>query len=152
VRHDAHQLPGSFVLGASVPTETASQAISAAKKIIQSLVQTGPTAAELERARGEMLTELSGRTSQSESIADMWLDGEAFKLSPLNAQIDALRSLTSTDLQRVAGRLFKDAKPATIVVGNAGELKSSFGASVEVQGAKTEVKPATNPAMPAKKP
>lgn len=152
VRHDAHALPGSFVIGASVPTESAAKAIAAARQITQSLVQAGPTVVELENTRSEMLAEMSRRTSQSESIADMWLDGEAFKLSPLNAQIDALRSLTSTDLQRVAGRLFKDDKPATIVVGNAGELKSSFGASVEVQGAKTEVKPATNPAMPAKKP
>jgi predicted Zn-dependent peptidase len=151
VRHDAHALPGSFVLGASVPTESASQAISAAKKIIQSLVQTGPTAAELERARGEMLTELSGRTSQSESIADLWLDFDTFKLPPLNSQINSIRSLTSEDIQRVAGRLSKDAATATIVVGNAEQLKSSFAGS-EVKGAKPDVKTAADPAMPAKKP
>jgi zinc protease len=150
-RHDAHELPGSFVLGASVPTESASKAISAAQKIIQSLVQTGPTATELERARGEMLTELSGRTSQSESIADLWLDLDTFKLPPLNSQINSIRSLTSTDIQRVAARLFEDAAPATIVVGNAEQLKSSFAGS-EVKGAKPDVKTAADPATPAKKP
>jgi zinc protease len=151
VHHDAHALPGSFVLGASVPTESASKAISAAQKIIQSLVQTGPTAAELERARNEILTQMSRRTSQSEPLADLWLDFDTFKLPPLNSQINSIRSLTGTDIQRVAGRLFKDAATATIVVGNAEQLKSSFAGS-EVKGAKPDVKTAADPAMPAKKP
>jgi zinc protease len=151
VRHDAHELPGSFVLGASVPAESAAKAISAAQKIIQSLVQTGPTAAELERARGEMLTEVSRQTSQSESTGDIWLDFDSFKLPPLNSQINSIRNLTSTDIQRVAGRLFKGAATATIVVGNAEQLKSSFAGS-EVRGAKPDVKTAADPAVPAKKP
>jgi zinc protease len=150
VRHDAHALPGSFVLGASGPTEAASKAISAAQQIIQSLVQAGPTAAELESARSAMLTEMSRRTSQPESTADMWLDFDTFKLSPLNVQVNWLRGLTSMDIQRVAGRLFKDAATATVVVGDAVQLKSSFGGIVEVRGAKPNVKTAVDPAMPKK--
>ena len=152
VRHDAHTLPGSFVLGASVPTESASKAISAAQQILQSLVQAGPTVVEFENARSQMLAEMSRRTSQSEFIADMWLDFDTFKLSPLNVQINSLRGLTSMDIQRVAGRLFKDAAKATVVVGDAEQLKSGFGGTVEVRGAKPDTKTAADPAMPAKKP
>jgi|GEM_PF-237855 len=152
VRHDAHALPGSFVLGASVPTESAAKAISAAQQIIQSLMQAGPTVVELENARSQMLAEMTRRTSQSDSIADMWLDSETFKLPPLNAQMNSLRSLTSLDLQRVAGRLFKDAAKATVVVGVVAQLKSIFGETVEVRGAKPEIKTAPEPAVPAKKP
>ena len=152
VRHDAHALPGSFVLGASVPAASASKAISAAQQIIQSLVQTGPTAAELESARGEMLAEMSRRAAQPESIADLWLDVDAFKLAPLNGQINSVRSLTVADIQRVAGRLFKDPAWATIVVGDAEQLKSGLGGIIEVRGAKPEVKSAADPAVPTKKP
>ena len=152
VRHEAHVLPGSFVLGASVPTESAAKAISSAQQIIQALVQAGPTVVELENARSQMLAEVSRRTSESESIADMWLDFETFKLDPLNLQINSLRGLTSMDLQRVAGRLFKDAAKATVVVGNVAQLKSIFGETVEVRGAKPEVKTAPDPAAPGKKP
>lgn len=152
VRHDAHALPGSFVLGASVPIESASKAISAAQKIIQSLVQAGPTAAELERARGEMLTEMSRRTSQSESIADMWLDFDTFKLPPLNSQINSIRSLTVTDIQRVAGRLFKDAATATIVVGNSEQLRTGFDGKIQVSTKEPELKEEVHPIVPAKKP
>ncbi len=151
VRNDAHALPGSFVLGASVPTESAASAISAAKTIMQSLAQAGPTGAEFERARAEMLTELAGRTSQPEALADLWLDSATFKLPPLDSQINTVRSLTSSDIQRVAGRLFKDTAPATIVVGNVDQLKASFAGS-EVKGAKPDVKTAADPATPAKKP
>lgn len=152
VRHEAHALPGSFVLGASVPTESAAKAIATAQQIIQSLVQAGPTVVELESARSQMLAEVSRQTSQSESLADMWLDFATFKLSPLNVQINSLRGLTSMDLQRVAGRLFKDTAKATVVVGDAEQLRSSFGETVEVRGAKPDLKTAADPATPAKKP
>ena len=152
VRHDAHVLPGSFVFGASVPTASASKAVSAAQQVTRSLVQTGPTAAELERARNEMLSDMARRTSQLESIADLVLDIETFKLAPLNTQISAVQSLTIQDIQRVAARLFKDAVPATIVVGDAEQLKPAFVGSIETRSEKPEPKTAAEPALPAKKP
>jgi zinc protease len=152
VRHDAHVLPGSFLLGASVPTAAAARAVSAAQQIIRSLAQTGPTAAESDRARSEMLADLSRQASQPESIAVLWLDLETFKLVPLNIRTRSLQNLTVQDVQRVAARLFKDASPATIVVGDAEQLKSSFVGSVEMRSEKPDLKTAADPAMPAKKP
>lgn len=152
VRHDAYALPGSFVLGASAPNASVSKAISAAQQTIRSLAQTGPTGAELDRARSEMLSDLSRRTSQPETIADLWLDLDAFKLAPLHTQMSYVQSLTVQDVQRVAARLFKDASPATIVVGDADQLKSGFVGSIEVRSEKLEVKTAADPATPVKKP
>ena len=152
VRHDAHVLPGSFVFGASVPTASAAKALSAAQQTIRSLAQNGPTTAELDRARSEMLTDVSRQASQPESIAAMWLDLDAFKLAPLNIQVRSLQNLTVQDIQRVAARLFKDASPATIVVGDAEQLKAGFVGSVEIRREKPDLKTAADPAMPAKKP
>ena len=152
VRHDAHALPGSFVLGASVPTALASKAVSAGQQIIRSLAQTGPTAAELERVRSALLADMSRLASQPESVASLLLDIDAFKLAPLNTQISAVQSLTVQDVQRVAARLFNDSSPATIVVGDAEQLKPAFVGSLETRSEKPAAKTATDPAVPAKKP
>jgi predicted Zn-dependent peptidase len=114
--------------------------------------KTGPTAQEFEHAREEMLAELSRQSSAenlAERTADAWLTMELYKLAPAAAQVG---SLTLGDLQRVAARLFKDATPATIVVGDAQQAKSNFAVAIEVRSAKSEVKTATEPAIPPKKP
>jgi predicted Zn-dependent peptidase len=151
-RHEAHDLPGMFVLGASVPTTLASKAESGAQDVVKSLAKTGPTALEFEHARDEMLAEITRRDSQEdlrEATADNWLSTGIYKLMPPANQI---RNLSLADLQRVTSRLFKDVAPATIVVGNADQLKSSFGGNIEVRGAKPQVKPVAGPAMPTRKP
>jgi zinc protease len=156
VRHEPHVLPGSFVIGASVPNTSAAKAISAAQQVIRSLAQTGPTAAELDRARNELLGDLSRRATQPEAIADLWLDLESYKLTSFNIVMTSLQGLTVPDVARVAARLFKDASPATIVVGDADQLRSGFAGNIEVQGDKPEVKTAVDPAPtkapPSKKP
>jgi zinc protease len=151
VRNDAHTLPGSFVLGASVPTVSASKAVSAAQQIIRSLAQTGPTAAELERVRSEMLSDMARRASQPESLANLLLDIDTFKLAPLNTQMSAVQTLTVQDVQRVSARLFKDTSPATIVVGDAEHLKADFVGSLEMRSEKPAPKTAADP-LRAKKP
>jgi hypothetical protein len=80
------------------------------------------------------------------------LDVERFKLVAASAQASLIGSLTVADIQRVAGRLFKDASMATVVVGNAEQLKTSLGSRVEVQNENPAIKTAAEPAMPKKKP
>jgi len=150
-RHEAHDLPGMFVVGASVPSGSASKTVSSAKEIMKSLARTGPTADEFERARTEMLSTLSRQSSQDslmEANADNWLTMEIYKMQPAATQ---LRGLVLADMQRVAARLFIDAAAATIAVGNADQLKSTLGAAGEVRGAKPEAR-TTDPAVPTKKP
>jgi predicted Zn-dependent peptidase len=151
-RHEAHDLPGIFVLGATVPMASAAKAISATQEVIASLTKTGPTASEVERARAEMLADLSRSGIQENLVgatADNWLNGELYKLPPAAIQV---RSFTLADIQRVSGRLFKNAPVATIAVGNSEQLKSSIGTTAEVLGAKPEVKAETDPATRVKKP
>jgi predicted Zn-dependent peptidase len=151
-RHEAHDLPGMFVWGASVPNTSAAKAVTSARDVISSLAKTGPTAIEFEHARAEMFAEISRQNSQedlAEVTADNWLLMELYKLTPPANQI---RSLTQADLQRVAGKLFKEPAQAAIVVGNAGLLKSSLGGTIEMRTARPEVKTTTETITPARKP
>ena len=126
--------------------------MAAAREILQTLAQNGPTVAELENARSAMLIEINRRASQPETTADTWLDINTYKLAAANAQASAVSSLTVGDLQRVAGRLFKDASIARVIVGDAEQLKTSLGASVELQSEKAVIKTAVDPVVPTRKP
>jgi zinc protease len=151
-RHEAHDLPGLFVLGAPVPTASAAKAISSAREVLASLAKAGPTAAEFERARAERLADLSRQESQENLVgatADNWLSNEIYKLPPVSTQI---RSFTLADIQRVTERLFKNVAVATIALGDVDQLKSGLGVNIEVRGAKLELKTTTKPSTPAKKP
>ena len=64
-RHEAHALPGLFVLGASVPTASASKAISSGQQVLRALAQAGPTATELEKARAGINLAISRAPSTS---------------------------------------------------------------------------------------
>jgi zinc protease len=152
VSHEAHTLPGSFVLGASVPNPSAAKALTAAQEILRALAQNGPTAAELESGRMVMLNEVNRRASRPETTAETWLDMNTYKLGSADVQANSISSLTVADLQRVAGRLFKDAAIARVVVGDAEQLKTSLGPSVELQHERAVIKTAVDPVVPTRKP
>ena len=143
VRHEAHQLPGMFVFSATAPQASASKAVTAAQDIMRRLSQAAPTAEELEPARTAIAGQLSQQFSQPSSLAETWLDVDTFKSPRPNTVATLIRSYTPGDLQRVATRLFKDASAATIVVGNAEQLKSQFSGNVEMYANTT-----TAPAKP----
>ena len=110
---------------------------------MRSLVQSGPTAAELDRARATVLGDMNKNSSQLDSIADAWLEIETYKLSPNSVLSDQLERVSVGDVQRVAGRLFKNPAPAIVVLGDASQLKSAFGANVELRAAsQIDVQPA----------
>jgi zinc protease len=132
VRHEAHALPGSYVIGASAPAAAASRIISVARDVMNSLVGSPPSTVELEAARDEAVAEINRQASQTESIADAWLDIESYRLPRFDQQANALRSVIAADVQRVAVRLFKGAGMASVVVGNSEELKASLGASIQL--------------------
>lgn len=148
VRHDAYMLPGVFVFGANVPSASAAKAISTAQDVMRALMQSGATAAELDRARSAVMMEVNKRASSPDFLADAWLDRETYKLTNLNPSAELTR-VTVADLQRVATRLFKDAPQATIAVGDAGQLKSVFGDKAEIR---SNAKPASDSTVPARKP
>jgi zinc protease len=148
VRHEAHLLPGTFMMGASVRATDAPRALSSAQKVLQDLAKSPPTATEFERARADALATFNRQTEKPETIADLWLDAETYKLTPFPERARALSSITAADVQRVAARLLSnataggtsksagDAPVVTVVVGPASQLKSELerNGKVEVIG------------------
>jgi len=84
-RHEAHDLPGMFVLGASTPSASASKALPSAQDVLRTLAKTGPTAVEYEKARAECWLKYRGKVRRKivrEATADNWLTMEIYKLMP----------------------------------------------------------------------
>lgn len=155
VRHEAHVLPGIFVMGASVRASDAARALSTAQRVVQDLARTPPTAQELERARGEAVATFNRQMDKPELVADLWLDAETYRLSSISERGRALSAVTPADVQRVAGRLFSNpasgstakqganAAAVAVVVGSASQLKPELERSgkVEVMGGGDEAPP-----------
>jgi len=151
VRHEAHDLPGMLVFAATVPAATAQKAFTAAQDIMKALAQTGPATAELERAASATLAKISKPGVELDSLADAWLDSEIHKTSPTANPANEISRVSVADIQRVASRLFKDAAQARIAVGDIEQLKTTIN-NIELPNTKPELKTATDPQKPAKKP
>jgi zinc protease len=147
VRSDAHVLPGAFVMGAAVSTEKTADAVASARKVIESLITTPATAAELERAKSEVVNEAVTAVAKTEELPDPWLDADTYRLNAVQDDAALLRTVTALDIQRVATRLFKDAPIASIVTGEAAQLKATLQGHVQY-----EVLGEAPPPTPAPKP
>lgn len=145
VRHEAHVLPGIFVMGASVRATDAGRALQTAQKVLKDLATTPPTAAELERARSEAVATFNRQMEKPETIAELWLDSETFKLPSIGDRARAFSSVTPGDIQRVTGRLsttvtisgtskqVTDPMFTTVVVGSVSLLKADLERIGKVQ-------------------
>jgi len=152
VRHEAHLLPGLFVMGASVPAAEASNTLTGARKVLQSLSKDAATPALLEHARNEALAELNKQTERPESLADLWLDTDTFQLGSIEDRLRQLRSVTLEDVRRTASKLFNESSIAAVAIGSAERLKPVLerAGKIEILGATASTTP--NPApTPAKK-
>jgi zinc protease len=149
VGHEAHALRGMFVLGASVPAGSAAKAIATAKEVMKTIAQSGVTQEEVSAAV-TAFPSVSHRPSPDESLADKWLDAETYKI-PLSTSPADDNRISPADIKRVAARLFSEpANQATVVLGNANELKSQFGDQAELPANLT--RPSSNSSLPTKKP
>jgi predicted Zn-dependent peptidase len=148
VKEDEHALPGMFVFSGLTSQAGTAKAVSAAREIMKALAKSGANASEVERAKATIATELNARANQTEAIADAALDVDTYKLSSTAQPMNELTRITVADVQRVATRLFKDAAIATVIVGDAEQLRESLGANVEVRNATAELK--RTPATPAR--
>jgi zinc protease len=148
VRHEAHLLPGAFVLGASVGPAQAVNAVTAARAVLKSLATMAPAPAELEKARNEALAVFNKQLDDPATLANLWLDMETFKLPAIDEQQRAFMRVTPADIQRVAAKLFPDAAVATVAIGNAAQLSGDLQrlGKVEIFGAAPATKTQTPPA------
>lgn len=150
VRSDAHVLPGVFVMGAAVNTDKAGDALANARKVLESLMSTPATVAELDRARTEVVNELTAASSTSEQIPDPWLDAATYRLNAVQDQPALLRSVTAADIQRVANRLFKHAASASVATGETAQLKATLEGRVQYEVLGEVEVPAPAPKPPVK--
>jgi zinc protease len=155
VRNEAHALPGIFVMGAAINSKSTVNVITTAKKVLDSLINSPVTPAELEAARNEVMVELNNRQAKPDTMVDLWLDIDTFQLEPISAQIQSLRNVSATDIQRVATRLFRETPIASIVLGDSQQLKTELHGQIQIEvmgeiakpnsDPATEIKPATKP-------
>lgn len=123
VRNEAHMLPGAFVFGATVPAASMADALAAARNAARSFLTIPPTSAELEHARSEALALFNKQLEQPDTLADLWLDRETYKLDSLSEQLRVLKNVTAVEVQGVAARLFREAAFAAVVVGGTARPK-----------------------------
>jgi zinc protease len=142
--HEANALAGVFELGASVPAAAAvASVVESARAVLRSLAASPPSAGEVESARREALNPDNIHRANQYPFADAWLDSITYNYDAAS-DARAVRDVSPADVQRVAARLFRDAPLATVVVGDAAELRASLAnleGGIEVAGA-----PATPPA------
>jgi predicted Zn-dependent peptidase len=145
---ESHALPGAFVMGATIDPQHAADTLANARKVMDSLIATPATAAELDRARTEAIGEISGPLSKPEAFPDPWLDLATYHLSAVQDQIALLRAVTAQDVQRIASRLFKEPRLASIIAGDTLPLKAALQGRLqfEVLGEIATPAPAPKPA------
>lgn len=148
-RHDAYVLPGAFVMGAAVNEMTVADALAKARKVMDSLMSTAATAEELERAKTEVINDLSPTLTRPEALPDPWLDADTYRLSAPQDQIALLRAVTSAEVQRVANRLFNKTI-VSVVAGETAPLKAALQGRYQYEVLGEIATPAPAPKAPAK--
>jgi zinc protease len=145
-RHDAHYLSGELTLGATVPATASAQTLEAGRTLLKNLAASPVSSVELDKARGVALAATGERRRHPDALANDWLDTIIYN-STLAEEELALNALTPAEVQRVAARLFNEAKLASVVVGDAAQLRNELArlsGGIEMAGAKV-----TTPATPA---
>lgn len=149
VRTEGYVLPGSFVMGATVKDLSTADSLANARKVLDSLMSTPPTPEELERAKTEVINELSATSAKPDMFPDPWLDADTYRLSNPQDQIALLRAVSAPEVQRVANRLFNKGI-ATVVAGESAQLKPALQGRVQYEVLGEIATPAPAPKPPAK--
>ena len=121
---------------------------------MESLMSTPATAEELERAKTEVISELSTILTKPDALADPWLDADTYRLSAPPDQIALLRAVTASDVQRVANRLFNKTI-VSVVAGESAPLKAALQGRYQIEVLGEVAPPAPSqkpPTKPANKP
>lgn len=139
-KHEAHVLPGVFVVGASVPVDKTPQSIAGSKQILTDLAAKEPNATEFEKAKNEFLKSFSAQIKDTKTLADFYLDRDTFRIQATPVvTLKGIENLKPADIQRVAARLFGNTAFASVAAGNVTQLKdvmSRNGNAIEIAGEK----------------
>ena len=148
-RADGHVAPAMFAMGASVDGAVAQKTLAAGVTVLKSLISTPASPAELETAKGFSFALANQNT---DTLATAWLEIDTFGLPPIAEQLRLSNSISAADLQRVAGRLFREHSIASVIVGNVDQLKGDFAADkIEIVSKPKPEKEKAADQSPAKK-
>ena len=136
-------------MGATVTDQTAADSLANAKKVIESLMTTPATPAELDRARSEVIGETAALLAKTDALADPWLDADTYHLSAPQDQVAMLRAVTAAEIQRVATRIFN--KPVvSLAAGETAPLKAALEGHFQFEVLGEIATPAPSPKPPTK--
>lgn len=139
VTHEAHSLPGIFLMRATVENNAVSKAIDGGRTVIKALQDAPVLSGELEKAKRDLIGS-QGTLPPNDKLADDLLDAETYSLPMPNESLRSLNSLSPADLQRVAIILFKESPVASVVVGDVDGLKAQIASeNFEVSEPKAKV-------------
>src|ERR1043165_7956165 len=136
-------------MGAAVNELTDADSLANARKELDSLMRTPPTADELEGAKTEGIHELTPTLTRPEAQSDPWLDADTCRLSAPQDQIALLRAVTAPEVQRVANRLFNKTI-VSVVAGETATLKAALQGRYQYEVLGEIAAPAPTPKPPAK--
>ncbi len=114
VENQAHFLPGIFIIKTSVsPTEIDAfmKKLETGGKILNTL-----TTAEFEKAKAAEINDFNAKTADLNSLAEMWLDIDTYKLLPVREQSRAMQNVSFDDVKRIHDKLFVQSPKVTVVV------------------------------------
>jgi len=149
VRNDAHVLPGAFMMGATVTELSTADTLANAKKVLDSLMTTPATPAELERAKNELIAETASQLAKPDALPDPWLDADTYRLSGPQDEVALIRAVTASEVQRVASRLFNKTI-VSIAAGETASLKAALQGHFQYEVLGEIATPAPTPKPPAK--
>jgi zinc protease len=153
VRHDAYRAGGTFRMGATLRTPAeAAKALESARAVLNQLSTTAPNASELESASRAVAASLNQGAQGDDGFASVWLDEHTYETTAATApeMARAAASLTPSEAQRVAARLFLHTPVAVVAFGDAAQLRTELarGGAVEVFGEAAEQPPSTETRKP----
>jgi len=103
----------------------------------------------LERAKNEVINEVGPIVTRPDALADPWLDADTYRLSTPQDQIALLRSVTASEVQRVANRLFNKTI-VSVVAGETAPVKAALHGRYQYEVLGEVATPAPSPKPPAK--
>jgi len=136
-------------MGATVTESTAADSLTNAKKVLESLMTTPATAAELDRAKNEAINETTAMLAKPDALADPWLNADTYRLSAPEDQLASLRAVTGSEVQRVANRLFNKSI-VSLAAGETAPLKAALQGHFQYEVLGEIATPAPTPKPPAK--
>lgn len=114
VENQARFLPGMFVVKTSVSKNDADaflKKLESSDKILSSI-----TNSDFEKAKASLINDFNAKTTNLNSLAELWLDADTYKLSPLGEQFRALQKIAFDDVKKVGDKFFVESPKITVVL------------------------------------